>query len=201
MDMQKRTDCSGGVNEQLVMARGRAEGAFRLPVQFGRGMWRKEVWQMRMESEDNRAEKAEDIRTPRYPTDTGRAVTGYMNICIACKNYCGGCSWSSTFTPVDGWDAEETNLHIQKGRWIKTYKIKGCPEYEEDHFENPFADMSIDRQADLIVKYMVRFRGVKAVKGGYEVHHKRICYGKYPTFRAAVKRKLYLEAKSNGDAD
>lgn len=50
-------------------------------------------------------------------------------LCFSCKNACGGCSWSKTFTPVDGWEAKECKIPRTN---IKTYKIKKCPEYVFD---------------------------------------------------------------------
>lgn len=29
-------------------------------------------------------------------------------LCWTCQNACGGCSWSKSFTPVEGWDAKPT---------------------------------------------------------------------------------------------
>ena len=49
-------------------------------------------------------------------------------LCWDCKKACGGCSWSSCFKPVDGWDAEESIVKDNSGDII-SYKVKKCPEF------------------------------------------------------------------------
>ena len=53
--------------------------------------------------------------------------------CWECKNACGGCSWSSSFTPVDGWVAEPTTIIYKSKNGVEhrtdTYKIYECPEF------------------------------------------------------------------------
>ena len=51
--------------------------------------------------------------------------------CWRCKNACGGCSWSDSLTPVDGWDATPTIVKDSTGDF-ETYKIKKCPEFIDD---------------------------------------------------------------------
>ena len=53
-------------------------------------------------------------------------------LCWDCKNACGGCSWSRTFTPVKGWVAEPTKLKgsHEYSAIIDSYKIFECPEFE-----------------------------------------------------------------------
>ena len=50
--------------------------------------------------------------------------------CWTCKKYCGGCSWSKNLTPVEGWAANPTTIHHEKGRIITSFEIISCPEYE-----------------------------------------------------------------------
>ena len=65
------------------------------------------------------------------------------NICIECKNACGGCSWTRwdearkrvAFEPVPGWTAEKVpfrgmNSAIYGAEAEYTYKITACPQFE-----------------------------------------------------------------------
>lgn len=49
-------------------------------------------------------------------------------LCWDCKNACGGCSWSSCFKPVDGWDAKESLVKDSSGDFY-SYTVKQCPEF------------------------------------------------------------------------
>jgi len=51
--------------------------------------------------------------------------------CWTCQNACGGCSWSRSFKPVEGWTAEKTFLQ-SNGEYAESYKIIKCPEYIKD---------------------------------------------------------------------
>lgn len=64
-------------------------------------------------------------------------------LCWNCKNAVPsastGCSWSRSFVPVDGWDAEETVLYqVANGRSteVRSFHIMYCPEFEDDRREN-----------------------------------------------------------------
>lgn len=50
--------------------------------------------------------------------------------CCTCRKFCGGCSWSKDFTPVDGWKAIPTIIHHGDNRDIPSFKIMFCPKYE-----------------------------------------------------------------------
>ena len=64
------------------------------------------------------------------------------NICIDCKNACGGCSWSEwdsvtdkpRYEPVPGWTAERVLLKLghRNGKpvVVHTYHITACPQFE-----------------------------------------------------------------------
>jgi hypothetical protein len=66
-------------------------------------------------------------------------------LCWKCANACGKCSWSDgTFTPVDGWTAVKTILHIAPknerwGRDTESYHVTACPLFEDDtkQYNNP----------------------------------------------------------------
>lgn len=45
-------------------------------------------------------------------------------LCWNCSKATGGCSWSKSLLPVDGWDAEETDV---------SFKVNACPEFEKDN--------------------------------------------------------------------
>lgn len=49
-------------------------------------------------------------------------------LCWSCKNATGGCSWSKSFIPVDGWEATPTLLDDR----VESFKINACPEYREE---------------------------------------------------------------------
>lgn len=51
-------------------------------------------------------------------------------ICWSCKNCCGKCSWSSTFTEVEGWEATPTKVNIMSGVVVNSYIVHKCPKYE-----------------------------------------------------------------------
>ena len=53
-------------------------------------------------------------------------------ICWECKKACGGCSWSKTLTPVEGWEVVETGdptwlSSIRKV--VPTVRVVECPEF------------------------------------------------------------------------
>ena len=56
-------------------------------------------------------------------------------LCWKCKKACGGCSWSESLTPIDGWTAEKRvkkyNLFGEPA-FYETYEITGCPEFVHD---------------------------------------------------------------------
>lgn len=57
-------------------------------------------------------------------------------LCWTCARACGGCSWSRSFTPVNGWTAEQTELYVDRGEYethrTTSYRIKACPLYVPD---------------------------------------------------------------------
>lgn len=48
-------------------------------------------------------------------------------LCWKCSNATGGCNWSKSLLPVDGWETEET---VVDGK--PTHKVISCPEFERD---------------------------------------------------------------------
>ena len=54
-------------------------------------------------------------------------------LCWHCQNACGGCSWSRSFTPVNGWKVKESALQAyDTGRIVKSYHVISCPEFLAD---------------------------------------------------------------------
>ncbi len=64
--------------------------------------------------------KAKQIQSARKPKKRKETL------CWTCKNACGGCSWSQSFTPVEGWDAKETVLKSSEGE-VQSFFVNSCP--------------------------------------------------------------------------
>lgn len=71
-------------------------------------------------------------------------MTFKPTLCWSCANAYGGCSWSKSFAPVDGWAAEPTKI-TKFGNWktksgdtrrkvyeCQSYHIEACPLYRKD---------------------------------------------------------------------
>ena len=73
-----------------------------------------------------------------YERDSSNSMYHSKQLCWDCKNACGRCSWSQSFTPVHGWVAEATTINTQvTGRnqkhyniTMESYAIKECPLFE-----------------------------------------------------------------------
>lgn len=52
------------------------------------------------------------------------------SICWKCNNTCGGCSWTREYRPVPGWQADEKIIKSSKGKIVKSYIVKKCPDFE-----------------------------------------------------------------------
>ena len=77
------------------------------------------------------------------------------NICFDCQNACGGCSWSTDFTPVPGWTAEKKMQKKNNGRgavsWTETFRITACPEFVPDDKRKPsFGEISEEQMRMLL---------------------------------------------------
>ena len=54
-------------------------------------------------------------------------------LCWDCDKAGGRCSWSHSFTPVEGWKAVPTKVYIggeKKDKWIDSFDVYECPEFE-----------------------------------------------------------------------
>ena len=49
-------------------------------------------------------------------------------LCWKCSNATGGCSWSKSLLPIDGWETEEKIIDHQP-----THKVISCPEFVADN--------------------------------------------------------------------
>lgn len=78
----------------------------------------------------------------------GRYTRHAESLCWRCDRAIGGCSWSRSFTPIEGWEA-------QYNPTIKSYHVISCPEYEPDR---PAENRSVEtyRTAQLIKAIMKR---------------------------------------------
>lgn len=66
-------------------------------------------------------------------------------LCWYCQNAVPGggrgCSWSRSFKPVDGWDAEPTQRAVS-GQDPDSYRVADCPEFIPDPIERPEWDVA-----------------------------------------------------------
>ena len=53
-------------------------------------------------------------------------------LCWGCEKAGGKCSWSKSFTPVDGWDAIPTKIQTRDNPngYIDSFRVIECPEFE-----------------------------------------------------------------------
>ena len=59
-------------------------------------------------------------------------------LCWDCKRANGGqdgCSWSKWFIPVEGWDAEPTQMRIMAGNTTDSYIVMHCPQFLRDGYD------------------------------------------------------------------
>lgn len=102
-----------------------------------------------------------------------------FNMCINCKNYSQGCSWSEELKPVDGWVAVETVTYDNQ----PSFDIKYCPKFQED-----FVRVTLSKLYEMM--------GLK--RGAIDCKHvdskRRIRYKIYLLKEEAKKRGLELRA-------
>lgn len=59
-----------------------------------------------------------------------------QSLCWDCQNACGGCSWSRSFTPVEGWEARPTKIKLIPNKegleYTDSYHVISCPEFIPD---------------------------------------------------------------------
>lgn len=58
------------------------------------------------------------------------------SLCWACANSVPskdtGCAWSRSKQPVEGWNAQLTELKVSEGLYVRSYFVTKCPEYAPD---------------------------------------------------------------------
>lgn len=65
---------------------------------------------------------------------------GDMTLCWFCDKAVGGCSWSRSFEPVEGWEARETRIKLSKDpatgeqMYDTSFFVMACPEYVVDRY-------------------------------------------------------------------
>lgn len=53
-------------------------------------------------------------------------------ICWRCANACGGCSWSATFQPVEGWHAIKTQIEANRTAACRdSFRVMVCPQFKK----------------------------------------------------------------------
>ena len=57
-------------------------------------------------------------------------------LCATCGRACGGCRWSDELLPVDGWNAEQTQIFIDKRKPVDSFHVIECPMYIPDRKKN-----------------------------------------------------------------
>ena len=70
-------------------------------------------------------------------------------ICWNCANACGGCCWSKSFKPVDGWTATPTKVYQVKDCYIDSYVVYKCPQFKKQR-SWIVSEMSIYELAELL---------------------------------------------------
>lgn len=87
-------------------------------------------------------------RLKRWEERRGRYTRHAESLCWRCDRAIGGCSWSRSFTPVEGWEA-------QYNPTIKSYHVISCPEYVPDR-PGERANADINRTAQMVKAIMKR---------------------------------------------
>ena len=64
---------------------------------------------------------------------------GDQSLCWNCKNCFGGCSWSKSFEPVEGWRAERTTIEYFNTE-TPSFLVRDCPRFAVDDGEREYID-------------------------------------------------------------
>ena len=60
-----------------------------------------------------------------------------QSLCWRCKNCFGGCSWSESFEPVEGWSAERTIIQHFNAE-TPSFLVRDCPLFAADDGEREY---------------------------------------------------------------
>ena len=66
-------------------------------------------------------------------------LKGDQSLCWNCKNCFGGCSWSESFEPVEGWRAERTIIQHFNTE-TPSFLVRNCPLFAPDDGEREYID-------------------------------------------------------------
>ena len=78
------------------------------------------------------------------------SMGGYIESkCFSCRKATGvcKCSWAESFTPVKGWDAEPTKIHMFAHDDVDSFLVRECPEYEQGHDDVKLDEMDVHNLA------------------------------------------------------
>lgn len=79
-----------------------------------------------------RMTKAQKQALPGAAVPERRESGGYgQSLCWVCANALGGCSWSQSFEPVEGWDAVPCIIH-GNGMEVPSFHVRSCPQFVRD---------------------------------------------------------------------
>lgn len=102
--------------------------------------------------------------------------------CWDCKNFCGGCSWSKEFKPIDGWTADFVGTKSTKG-----YKVIDCPLFEKGDVKKINAtEIEITNLYSAVVKKLIR--DLKCALIDYQIYKEN--YRSAIILSKAAKRSL-----------
>lgn len=79
----------------------------------------------------DRTETFEVLIAPKKRENYTMRMQPSKQLCWSCGKACGGCSWSKSGKPVEGWEAEESLIRNANQSTV-SYKIMKCPEYVSD---------------------------------------------------------------------
>ena len=80
-------------------------------------------------------------------------------LCWKCAKACGGgCSWSKSFTPVEGWEAVQTKNKTGAGDDEPSYLVLQCPEFVPDSPESRIKHLDDDGCMALIYHTLEKTR-------------------------------------------
>ena len=107
-------------------------------------------------------------------------------LCWCCSKACGGCSWSRKFEHVEGWKATHHRLCFEKAkngrksRWVDTYDIQECPEFELlQEIKDNFGKNGFDTKE--VKMAVIKYNRLEQYRRGEIMKVKLDKYAKMPT--------------------
>lgn len=116
-------------------------------------------------------------------------------LCYDCANACGGCSWSRSFTPVEGWTATPSKIKNGDSVYIDTYHVTACPYFESDvhKYSKRPRSLSKGRETELNKQILELRRSGK----GYENIAKELHISYSTVYEALKKAGFAKEIRRN----